>query len=221
MKVFHTHRVSSLPGIIISILIAAQIVIAQTQIDLPREIKLEVNGSELSFTSDWIDSLVDEAYAGMIHYKIVGAKRSDYYITTQIQIPQILTLNDVMRQIVLYYSLLPNEESREAEILTIFPYFESTDGKPALKTHYDSEGEYDIELFHWNTVPIPNQPIPEHKYIVNQILQTSFSGVQSLGDVPDTVFEEVANENDLTVEQTRIIYQNTILWKVGNQIRPQ
>jgi hypothetical protein len=221
MKILQTYRVVPLPGIIFSIFLTAQIVVAQMQIELPRKIKLEVNGSELSLTSGWIDSLVDEAYAGMIHYKIVGAKRSDYYITTQIQIPQILTLNDVMRQIVFYYSLLPNEESREAEILTIFPYFESTDGKPALKTHYDSEGEYNIELFRWNTVPIPNQPIPEHKYIVNQILQTSFSGVQSLGDVPDKVFEEVAIENDLTVEQTRIIYQNTILWKVGKQIRAQ
>ena len=101
-----------------------------------------------------------------------------------------------------------------------FPYyFESTDSKPALKSHYISEGKYDVEVFRWNPVPIPNQPIPEDKDIYNQILHTSFSGLQSLGDVPVKIFEEIAIKNDLTVEQVKTIYQNTILWKVGCQMK--
>jgi len=216
---FHIQKIIAIPGLLLSLVISNQILIAQPQIELPTKITMEVNGAELFLTSGWIDSLVDDAYAGMIHYKIVGAKRSNRYITTQIQIPQILSLNDVLRQIVYYYALLPNEDSREAEVLTIFPYFESTEENPALRSHYISEGEYDVELFRWNQVPVPNQPIPEDKYIFNQILQTSFDGLQSLGDVPDKVFKKVATKNDLSVEQVRIIYQNIILWNVGSQIK--
>jgi hypothetical protein len=115
--------------------------------------------------------------------------------------------------------LLPNEDTRESEVLSIYPYFTSIAENPAIKAQYSSEGDYDIRLSYWDKVPIPDQPIPEEKYIFNQILQTSFSGVQSIGDVPENVFEEVAIKTRRSVEEIKIIYQNTILWQVGSQIR--
>jgi len=191
---------------------------AQNQIVLPTEIKIKANDSDFQLTSGWIDSLVDDAFSGTIHYKIISAKSADNYINTQIQLPQILSVHDILRQIVIYYALLPNNEMREKEILNIYPFFESTEGDPALRCLYMDEGEYDVEIERWIQVPVPSQPIIEDRDIFNQILQTAFKGVQSLGDVPDKVFEQVAIKNNISVERTKIIYQNTILWQIGSQI---
>jgi hypothetical protein len=210
-------KTASVIAILFIIFMSAQILPAQPVVELPKEINIKINGIELTLTSGWIDSLVDAAYDGKIYYKIIGAKKSQYYVTTVVQIPQILDLNDVLRQIILYYSLLQNETSREGEILTIYPYFKSMTEDPSLKVQYNSKGKYEINLLRWNPVSVPDQPIPEHKYIFNQIIQTSFSGLQSLGDVPDEVFQEIAEKNNLSTEQVRRIYQNTILWQVGNQ----
>ena len=191
---------------------------AQAQIELPKEIRVEVNDIEKNLTAGWIDSLIDDAYSGAIHYKILGAKRFEYYITTHIQIPQILSIDEVLRQIVIYYALLPDEDAREREILNIFQYFESTIGEPAIKANYSSDGEFDINIYRWSKVPIPDPPIPEDKDLFNQIIQSSFKDVQSLGEVPDQVFEKVAVKNNLSIERIKIIYQNTILWQVSTHI---
>jgi hypothetical protein len=197
-----------------------QILFAQSPIKLPSEISIEINDSERFLSTSWIDTLADDAINWSICYKIVGAKRSTHYILSNIQIPQILTLDDVLRQIVIYYALLPNEDEREKEILSIFPYFESIEGLPAIRVHYMSHGKYDIELNYWNRVSVPDPPIPEDKYIFNQVLQLAFNGIQSLGDVPDSVFKEVATKNNLSMERIRNIYQNTILWQTGCQLQP-
>jgi len=191
---------------------------AQPDIDLPGEIQFYINGSEMLLTQGWIDSLVDDATSGKICYKIVGAARAESSVTTQIQLPQILSLNDVYKQIVLYYTTLPDEDIREREFLKIFPYFESTKGDPALRCQYKSEGKYYVEFDHWIQIPIPSQPKIEDRDIYNQILQTSFHEVQSFGDVSDQVFEKVAIKNEISVDRIKEIYQNTILWQLGNQM---
>ncbi len=191
---------------------------AQPDIDLPSETQLIVNGSDIPLTSGWIDSLVDDAFAGKICYKIVGASRAEFSVTTQVQLPQILTLNEVYRQIVLYYIMLPDEDIREREFLNIYPYFESTEGEPALRCQYIPEGKYHIEVQRWNQIPVPAQPIIEDREIYNQILQISFHELQSFGDISDNVFEKVAIKNKLPIERIREIYQNTILWQLGCQL---
>ncbi len=203
------------------ILLFAGTLWAQPEIELPANINLTINESEFFLSTAWIDSLVDDALSGNIHYKIIGAKRSERYILTNVQIPQILTLNEVLRQIVIYYSLIAAETDREKEILNIYPYFNTPEGKSALTAQYISEGHFKIELNRWETVPFPDQPIPEDKDIFNQILQTAFNGTQSLGDVSDTVFEKVAETNNMTIGQVRSIYQKTVLWQIGSQIRSQ
>jgi len=200
------------------VFILTQSLRAQSDIDLPGEVQFIVNGSDMLLTSGWIDSLVDDAFAGKICYKIVGASRAESSVTTQVQLPQILTLNEVYRQIVLYYTMLPDEDIREREFLNIFPYFESTEGNPALSCQYISEGKYYVEVQRWNQIPVPAQPVIEDREIFNQILQISFHEVQSFGDVSDNVFERVAIKNKLPIERIREIYQNTILWQLGCQI---
>jgi len=194
---------------------------SQPNIHLPDEINLIVNGSILPQTPVWIDSLVDDALAGKIYYKIIGASGKGSTVITQVQLPQILSLDKVFRQIILYYGILPDEESREKERLHIFPYFEAITGEPALKCQYTSKGIYHIDVENWDQVPVPPQPIVEYRDIYNQILQISFQEIQSIGDVSEHVFEKVAIKNKLSVKQIKEIYQNTILWQLGSQIYPE
>lgn len=203
---------------ILFITISSPVLRAQVEIKLPNEILLTVNGSELSLSQGWIDSLVDVASGANIYYKIVGAFRKEFSVITVIQIPQILSINEVYRQIVLYYTILSDEESRQRELLNIYPYFESTGEDPAIRCQYFSDGKYEIVVEYWHRVPVPDQPVPEDKDIHNQILQISFHEVQSLGDISDDVLEKVAIKNDLSVQRVQEIYQNTILWQLGTQI---
>jgi hypothetical protein len=194
---------------------------AQPEIELPASINFVINESEFSLSTGWIDSLADDALSGKIHYKIIGAKRSERYILTNVQIPQILTLNEVLRQIVIYYSLIPDEKAREKEILNIFPYFNPPEGKSAITVKYMPDGQFNIELNRWETVPFPEPPIPEEKDIFNQILQQAFDGPQSIGDVPDAVFKNVAVKSNKTIEQVRSIYQKIVLWQISSKLRNQ
>ena len=191
---------------------------AQTSLGLPGKIQLVVNGSEIIPSQSWVDSLVDEANNRKIFYKIISAFRSNSSVITHIQIPQIFFLNEVYRQIVLYYSFLEDEEMREKEFLTVYPYFELKEEDPAIRCQYISEGKYEIEIAYWHRIPIPDKPRVEDRDIFNQILQTSFHEVQSIGDVSDDVFEEVAEKNKLSVERVKLIYQTSILWQLGSQI---
>ena len=214
----HLKRKYSLSVLLIYLLISTQIVFGQTQVEVPKEIKIEINNDEKILTEGWLDSLYDDAYSGEIHYKILGAKRFEYFITTNLQIPQILSLDDALRQIIIYYSLLPGEDARDRELVHVFQFFEPTTSDPAIRAKCHAEGEFEFEISRWNQVPIPSAPIPEDKDIYNQIVQTSFKNVQTFGEVPEKVFKKIALENNLEVERVKIIYQNTLLWKVSTQI---
>lgn len=194
---------------------------AQLNIRLPEEIKLIVNGSLFNQTPDWMDSLKNDASAGKIYYNIIGANGKKSAVITHIQIPQILSLNEVFRQIILYYSLLPDEKNREIEQLYIYPYFKSRDSEPAIISRYTPEGTYHIDVNVWDRVPVPPQPIPENRDIFNQILQVSFEDIQFIGDISNSVFEKVAAKNNLSLKRIKEIYQNTILWQLGSQIYPE
>ena len=210
-------RKFSIQVIIVVVFISAQILSAQQENELPDEIQLIVNGSELPLTPGWIDSMADNVFDKKIYYKIIGASRKESTIITQVQIPQILSLNEVFRQIILYYTILPDEDSREKELLNIYPYFESIDGDPPLKCHYISEGIYNIEVKSWTQIQVPTQPNLDEKVIYNQIVQYSFYEVQSFGNISENVFEKIAIKNKLSVERVKEIYRNTILWRLGKQ----
>jgi len=191
------------------------VLIAQPDIKLPLQIHLMINDSEIDITSGWVDSLVSEALSAKIRYQIVGASYIDKSITTQIQLPQFLSLNEVMRQIVIYYSLIPEENDRQKEKLLIYPYFTEKKSTPSLECRYVAVGEFDISVFKWEQVPIPDQPDVEQLEIFNKILQVSFSETSSFGGIPEESLEKFAKRNNMSVEQVRQIYQNTILWQLS------
>jgi hypothetical protein len=191
------------------------VLIAQPEIKLPLQIHLMINDSEIDITSDWVDSLVSEALSAKIKYQIVGASYIDKSITTQIQLPQFLSLNEVLRQIVIYYSLITEENDRQKEKLLIYPYFTAKESTPSLECRYVAGGEFNISVFKWDQVSIPDQPNVEQLEIFNKILQVSFSETSSFGGIPEESLEKFANRNNMSVEQVRQIYQNTILWQLS------
>ena len=188
-------------------------VLAQMEIHIPSEINLTVNRVQLPMSQEWLDSLIDEANSDKIRYKIVGAWGKDTQVTTLIQLPQILSLDQVYRQVILYYSLLDGEIEREREFLRIYPYFVSPDSKPSLTCYYQSEGQYYFDVIDWEQVAIPPGPTPEERHIFNQIMQASFHGVQSFTDISEEIFKKIALQHNLPVEYIEKIYKNTILWQ--------
>jgi len=191
---------------------------AQLQIDLPSEITIFINDSLFTPSLEWNDTLVIEASSGKIRYRISSPHHDTNtdIIETKIKIPQILSLREVVRQVILYYALLNSEEDRHKERIFIYPYFTSIDQKASISCSYRIAGKYYIYIDHWKTVPIPDKPIPEHKEIFNQIMETSFKGIQLFAEIPpDEVLNEVAKRNNMDPARVIQIYKNVILWQLS------
>ena len=191
--------------------------VAQPEIVMPTEINLIVNGEPISVTDGWMDTLSNEALSGKFCFKIVSASRHDKSVTTYIQLPQILAATELYRQLVLYYSLIPEEDEREREYLRVFPYFNAIDGSPNLTCSYESKGKFMIKFNKWEQVPPPSQPSLEEQEVFNQIVQASFNKIQTFGSISDEIFDEIALRNNLSSSRVKEIYQNTILWQMGCQ----
>lgn len=187
---------------------------AQPDINLPSQFNLIVNDTELYLTCGWVDSLVVEALSAEIRFKIVGASCSDKSVITQIQLPQFLSLSQVYRQIVIYYSLIP-EEDRQKDKLYIYPYFLRDENSPSLECRYNSGGEFDISVFKWEQIPIPSQPDKKQLEIFNKILQVSFHETSSFSGISEELLNKFAQSNDLPAKRVKQIYQNTILWQLS------
>ena len=60
-----------------------------------------------------MDNLISQALNPELYYKIVGFHSESNRVTTKLKIPQILSQNEMIIQVFLYYSLLSNEEDQE------------------------------------------------------------------------------------------------------------
>lgn len=190
--------------------------IAQIEIDLPSEVMIHINDTTMELSVGWIDSLVVEAEQGKIRYKIVHAEGDGHQVFTSLKLPQILSLNEIVRQIIFYYSLLSSDMEREKETLAIYPYFNSIQQRAYINCTYRTGGNYFLKVRNWHTVSIPPTPKPEDKFIFNQILNETFGNIQHFGTIPDEIFSKIALRNQLTAQEVRTIYENTILWQLSN-----
>jgi hypothetical protein len=202
---------------VILFLIAIPIyLLAQIEIDLPSEVMIHINDTTMNLTAGWVDSLLAEAEHGKIRYNIVQAYGNGQQVNTSLKLPQILSLTEITRQIVFYYSLLNSEMEREKESLAIYPYFSSIQQRAFISCSYRSAGNYYFRVRNWQTVSIPPPPKPEDKYIFNQILNETFGKIQHFGSIPDEIFSTIALRNRLSVHEVRTIYEKTILWQLSN-----
>ena len=190
--------------------------LAQIEIDLPSEVMIQINDTTMDLTEGWMDSLLAEAEQSKIRYKIVQAYGNGQQVFTSLKLPQILSLNEIARQIVFYYSLLTSDKERKSESLAIYPYFNSIQQPAYISCSYRSRGNYMLTVRNWQTVSIPPSPKPEDKFIFNQILNETFGKIQHFGSIPDEIFSKIALRNRLSAKEVRTIYENTILWQLSN-----
>jgi hypothetical protein len=188
---------------------------AQLQVNLPSHITIFINDTLFTPSLEWNDNLIDAARSSKIKYKIVAFRRDNQNVFTKLNIPQILNLDAVIQQVIIYYSLLNNEEDRENEEIMIYPYFSSLNTLAPIRCSYQRNGNFYFEVDSWTTIPIPSQPKPEEKELFNQIIELSFQQVHKFGDISQETFDNVAKKNKLSSEVVKNIYQNIILWQLS------
>ena len=188
-------------------------VLSQSIAELPTTIKLIINDQNYEYNHMWLDSLKDEAIHARYCFRIAGVSSSRRQVISHIQLPQTLSTAELYRQIILYYSLIREEELREKEKVLIFPYFQEVKDSPSITVRYSEPGIFEIEMDRWERIPFPPQPGHRDMRIFNEVLQNAFDDVQSFGSLSEEVFEEVAEQNHLTNLQVMNIYKNTILWQ--------
>jgi len=186
---------------------------AQSLVELPQKITLIIDDKKFDYNESWLDSLANEAINQRFCFKIAGVSSTKRFTTSHIQLPQILSLREIYRQIILYYALIPAENLRKKEKVLVFPYFKSRHGDPSLIARYKEEGTFEIEVLNWGQVPVPTVPGHRDMRVFNQVLHISFKDIQSFSDLSEDIFEEVAILNHLTNRQVMNIYKNTTLWQ--------
>ena len=201
--------------IFVLLLFIPEFIPAQIEVKLPSRINVTINNSEFEPSETWNDSLIEEAARGHIRYEIVSTYRNLSNVTTRIRIPQFYTLPEVMRQIIIYYCLLNDESDRQNEILLIYPFFMDIHQRPLIICTYEKENQFNLTISEWQTVPIPQPPIPEHKFLYNQLIEADLTELTSRDTIPDEIYEQVADKNNVSVDQLQRIYQSVKLWQLA------
>lgn len=201
---------------ILSLLFLPVLLSAQISVKLPAEPVLIVNGKEYVPSEGWTDSLITEAENGNLKYEIVSAYRYGSKIETRLNIPQFFHASRVYRQIILYYAMLGSDTLREAERIQVYPYYSDTNDTPWISCTYKAGGRIDIRLNRWIRSKPPEAPTPEEKYVYNEIIKCLLENTSETGDVPQSIFEKVAEDNELSVTRTKEIYQNVQLWHLAD-----
>jgi hypothetical protein len=186
---------------------------AQVVIELPDSIGIYINDREYLLTKGWMDSLISESKSGKFHYYFDGTDAKSTHIRSILRIPQILTLHQAFRQIILYYSLLSSETDRLKEEVLIYPYFSDLQEQPFLSCTYRPGGKFYFRINRWNVIPLPPPPRPEEKYIFDQIMEAILNNLPNMGDPSAEIFKVIADKNKLPVGDVQQIYQNIILWQ--------
>jgi hypothetical protein len=188
---------------------------AQIEVKLPSELYIYVNNIEFDPTEAWNDSLISEARNAHIKYEIATTFRNFSVVTTRIRIPQFYTIPEVMRQIIIYYYMLNDETERKNETVYIYPFFIDIHKQPAIICTYEPQNKINMTVSGWQTVPRPEQPIPEHKFLYNQLIEADLKELTSRDNIPDEIYEKVAAENAISVDELRKIYQSVKLWQLS------
>jgi len=188
---------------------------AQIEIPLPTQIDIRINESPFTPTDAWTDSLIDEAKNGYLRYEIITSLRIDGKIDTKIRIPQTFTLERLLRQIIYYYALLSDEKSRAKEKILIYPFFYNINHKAKISCVYHTWGIYKIHINQWDPVEIPETPIPEHKFLYNQLVEAAINEAEKRDGITEEVYRTIAKENNISIEALTEIYQSVKLWQMA------
>ena len=97
---------------------------AQINIILPDSFQVIVNDEVAQLSQAWYDSLKSEAFQNKIQYQIGGYHSKNRSAVAKLRIPQTFSFNQVIRQVIYYYSLLNSFNDREKEKVLVYPFFQ-------------------------------------------------------------------------------------------------
>jgi hypothetical protein len=176
-------------------------------------ISVFINGDAYPISAAWVDSAQSQSELMTIRYNITGAHSYGSEVTTMIRLPQVLTVQQVIEQVLLYYFMLEEETLKNNEQLYIYPYFTDQAQQPAIRVRYLS-GTLKVDLKEWKTVRRPKLPTPEEREIYNQIIEDFFNEIQEYNSMSNDRFQKIAQKNNIPVERVRKIYEDVILWNL-------
>ncbi len=186
-------------------------IFAQFDITIQDSFEVVVNDSSADLNQLWYDSLKSEANQSKIYYQISGYETSKHASTAKIKIPQTLTLKQIMRQVIFYYSMLSDEKEREKEKLLLYPFFTDISEPEYLNCSY-SKNTYYFQLKKWKTIPTPSQPTPEEKFIYNQIMKSAMQNTLDFEELPEGAIKEASLFHNKPINEIYEIYKKVALW---------
>jgi hypothetical protein len=187
------------------------LVFAEIQSSIQNEIKVVVNDSILEFSQAWYDSLIIESSQNNLCYQISGYQTSKVSTTAKLKVPQTLKLSQIIRQVIIYYNMLQNENERRKEKLLLYPFFSDLSKPEFIKCYY-SDNTYYFVVQKWEKIPSPSQPTPEERYIYNEILKNALQNTLEFGELSEDVFEEVSINQEKSIDEIHKIYEKVVLW---------
>jgi hypothetical protein len=201
---------------LIILILLTNYLFAQIELTLPTNFKVKVNDSLIELNQSWIDSLKSEAKQTRLHYQIAGYQTSIFATTVKLRIPQTLTFNQAIRQVILYYSLLQNDVEREKEKVLIYPYFADVEESEFLSCIY-AENNYYFNKKKWETKTFKSPPTPEEKYIHNQILRIAMQDTLVFEEIPENAIKEESSNQNKSYDEIYRIYKKVTLWNTQKE----
>jgi len=198
---------------LLTIILLTSALYSRPILNIPGPISITQNDSSYSPCTEFLDSLVMLHDKNAFYYNIAGVHRDEYKIFTILRLPESLYLQDVIKQTILYYNFLPDENIRQEEELHIFPLFKDLNDPPALIARYNGKGKFDFTIYHWMRVPVPSAPSPEEKSLYNEVLNLAFKSSNSLDNIDRDIFANVAAKHRISIEQLTRLYQRILLWQ--------
>jgi len=185
---------------------------AQLNVIVPDSFTVSVNDSILNFDDVWYDSLRMEASRNTFLFNIVNIFHNrDKNSEVKIRIPQTLGQNQVIRQAILYYCLLDDENERNKQNLLIYPYFKETEEPWNIACDY-KEKSFIFNIDKWIKINIPDRPLPEEIFLYNQIVKEDESDFSFVGSLSKELLSEFSFTHDIPLDKVMSVYQKVALW---------
>ena len=198
--------------IVLSILLIPVILPAQIEINLPKQISVYIESQPWQYSQSWLDELLNYNSSKDLKYKLSGGLFSAKRNITKLEIPQILSINHVLHQVIYYYSSL-EENLRTKEKVLVYPFFNDYRDQPYIECRYSKTGKFYFTINRWKQIPVPNKPTDLEISIYNQILNNVFRDNSNFNNISQKYFKKAAKEHNLSTKQVEEIFKNVILWK--------
>ena len=187
----------------------------QIKILVPDSISVFINNTEYNIRDNWLDSLVAEANEQGIKYQITGWYVTGKKAITNLKIPQTLTISEVIRQVILYYSLKSNENDKHNDSVHIYPYCDNDKKQTYITCRYASCNQFSFTVKEWPFIRRLHEPRPEEKYLYQQVTRRSLEKGDPWNIISKGVYQYIAEKNSISIDTLKAIYQRVLLWQVS------